>query len=117
MHRQPNRRLLRIGPLDSMSSMGRDVDEGASLHLDELILESQSCGTLQQHDEFALVLIVPKALGRCVAVGDDPLDAEGGLVEDRLDQFFGEARRNVGEEVGEGGHSCQIPSVSIFLRA
>ena len=69
--------------------MGRDVDARAGLHLDRLILESQSCGTLQKHNELVLVLIVPKALGRCVVVGNYSLDAEVRHLKDRLDKFFG----------------------------
>ena len=80
--------------------MGRDVDERAGLHLDRRILEPQPCRTLQQQNKLVLVLIVPKALGRCVAVRDDPLDAEAGLAEDRLDQFFGKAGVEISEEVG-----------------
>lgn len=101
MHRQPNRRLLRIGPLNTMPPMGRDVDERAGRHLDQLILEPQPGGTLEQQDEFALGLIVPEALGRGVALGDDPLDAEIRPFEDRLDEFLGKGGGEIGEEVGQ----------------
>lgn len=72
-----------------MPPMSRYVDERTWLHLDHLIFETQPSVTLQQQYELMLWLIVPKPIGRYVAVGDDPLDAEVGPAQDRLHQFLG----------------------------
>ena len=83
MHRQPDDRFVRRRPLDSILPMRRDVHEIAGHHLDRLhdALEAESRFTVQHPDPLVLILIEPEAVGRCVAVGDDPFDPHvGGVV-------------------------------------
>jgi hypothetical protein len=53
-------------------------------------LESQPGRPLQEQDPLVRLLIVPEALGRGVALGDDPLDAEAKCAQKRLDEFLGQ---------------------------
>ena len=110
MHRQPDRRLLWRRPLDSMPLVCRNVDEVPRLHLDCPILKPKPCRSLQHDDPFVLVLVVPEAFGRGLAVGDDSLDADLGGGQKRLDKLLGQVRREVGEEVGGDSHISSIPS-------
>lgn len=82
-----------------MSPLGGDVDVRPRLHFDQFVVEPQPNRSLQQNNEFVLHLIVSKALGRGVAVRDDPLDADIRLVENRLKEFFWQSGCDVGEEV------------------
>ena len=63
MNRQPDRRLIGRRPLDPVPFVRRNVDEIAGLHLERLILETQRCRSLQQHNPFMLLLIVPEPFG------------------------------------------------------
>ena len=77
MHGQPYRRHVGRHPFDSVASEGRTVDEIARLQFDRLVLEPQPSGPFQRDDPLALVLVVPDAIRRCVAVRDDLFDANG----------------------------------------
>src|SRR5579875_1343415 len=105
MDRHPDGRLVRVGPLDPMSPMSRDGDERTGPQFYRFLpLESQPGGSLQEEDPFGSLLVVPEALGRGVAQGDDPLDAEPWRAEERLDEFLVQVGGDVGEEIGEALH-------------
>ena len=75
MHRQPDGWLVRRRPCHAVPLMGGDVDVVAGLHLEDAIFELKSSRALQHGDPFVLILIVPKTLGRGMAVGDDPFNS------------------------------------------
>ena len=83
MHRQPDRRLVRRRPLNPVPFVRRDVDE-AGRHLQGSVLEPEPCSAHQDHDPLVLILVVPEAIGRSVAVGDDSLDADVGGIDEGL---------------------------------
>jgi hypothetical protein len=47
-----------------------------------------------------LVLMVPKPNGRCVAVGNVPLDADGSGFEQRGEKLAGQLLGKIGESMG-----------------
>src|SRR5579875_3434432 len=105
MHGEPNRRLMRVGPLDPVPPVGRDVEERPWPQFYRLLaLESQPGRTLHEQDPLVGILVVPEALGRSVAQRDDPFDAKARSAGERLDKFLGQIVGDVGEEVREAVH-------------
>ena len=101
MDRQPDGGHIGRGPIDPVPLVGRDVDEITWLHLDGqfVAIEAEPGCPFEDNDEFGLILIVPEAGRRGVAVRDDPLDAHVGSSEERLDQFIRQVRGEVGEKI------------------
>src|SRR3990172_5364903 len=62
MHSQPQGRLIRRRPFDSMLLVGRNVDPVPRPHFDDFILETKTCRSLQDSNPFVLRLIVPEAV-------------------------------------------------------
>src|SRR3954452_20579270 len=60
---EPNRRVVRVGPLDTVSPMRRDLDPipGAETARFGLVLEAQPRRAAQQQYPFGLVLVVPES--------------------------------------------------------
>lgn len=84
-----------------MANVRCDLDPVAGLHVehDVTVLEAQTGGTGQQHDELVVGLVVPEA-GRARLSGrDDALDAHAGRVDEKVDLLFGPARRQRREKV------------------
>src|SRR5205085_6790682 len=73
MYRQPNRRLIGCGPLDSVLLMCGDIQPISRLHSDRLFiaLEPEPCLTLHHRDPLVLVLVVPEAIRRGLDVRND----------------------------------------------
>ena len=67
---------------------------------------------LHQEHEFMLGLIVPEPFRRCLAVGDDPLNADVGGFEQGRDKFVRHLLAKVSEEVGGTSHSCYDGMIS-----
>ncbi len=63
------------------------------------ILKPQPSRALQHHDPLVLVLVVPEAFRRGVAVRDDSLDADVGVVEQRCDKLVGQVSAQLNEEI------------------
>src|ERR1700704_5116863 len=89
--RQPNRRLARVCPFDTMARVRRDVQIVTGLELAHLRLavEAQAGAAGQQYDPFGFILVVPEAGRACLPGGDDPLDAHVGCREQRGDVLIG----------------------------
>jgi len=80
-------------------SVGRDVEVVAGPHLDCPVLELDP-GSPPEHDHpLAGRLVVPEAIGRFMAVGNDSLDTDAGGLQEGGEEFL----RQVGGEVGEDG--------------
>src|ERR1700724_2589922 len=64
-HGEPDRRLGRVGPLDAVPAMRRDLQPVAGTKKARLclVLEAQPGRTGQQQNPFGLVLVVPEAFG------------------------------------------------------
>lgn len=101
MYRQPNRRLIGCGPLDPVLFVCWNVQPISRPHLNRLFvaLEPEPSFALNHHNPLVFVLVVPKAIGRSMAVRNDSLDADVGCIDERLDQFFQQALGNIGEKV------------------
>jgi len=103
----------------SRERASRDIHRIARLHLDGPILELDSSRSPQHDHPLVLVLVVPEAIGRNMALGNDSLDADVGGFEQGGDQLVGKVRGKVGEEVGHffteyhKSESCQPRSLII----
>ena len=64
-----------------------------------IMFEQQTGFASQNDDPFMFVLIVPKAVGTGVLRGDNALDAHVFRLDDRLDKFFRQLTRQIGEQV------------------
>jgi hypothetical protein len=88
-----------------MPPAGGDVDERTRPQVDRPIpLERQPRRSCQEQHPLVSLLVVPEALGRGVAEGDDPLDAEARRGEERLEEFPRQVGGDPVEEVREAGH-------------
>jgi hypothetical protein len=92
-----------------MLLMGRYVHEVAGFHLDHVIIELQPSPSFQHHDPFVLVLVVPEAFGRSVAVGHDSLDTHVGVVEQSSEKLVGQVPGHVNEEGVDEGWKQRFP--------
>ncbi len=90
VHGQPNCRLIRRRPINPVLLVVPDADEVAGLHLDGLVLETKSGRSLQHDDSFVLLLLVPESFGRGMAMGDDSLDADVDIFEQRGEKLVGQ---------------------------
>src|SRR5689334_22790948 len=91
MDREPDRRAVRRGPGDAMTTMRRQVDEVAGPELDDPALELEPRRADEQHDPLALLLVVPGPGRRGLAMRDDALDAAAWT------------RQQLGEDLAGGG--------------
>ena len=110
MNRQPHRRRLGLGRLHAMAHMRGNLDPIAGLHVDGDVafLEAQASRAGQQHDELVLGLIVPES-GRARLPGrDDALDAQPGLLDEKVDLLFVLAPRQCREKVA-ATQDCLTP--------
>lgn len=84
-----------------MADMGRDLDPVAGLHVEAHVafLEAQAGGAGQQHDELILGLVVPEAGWARLSGRDDALDAQPGLLDEKVDLLFGLTPRQRREEI------------------
>src|SRR6185437_9290070 len=109
MDRQPNRRLRRIRPLDTMAQVSRDVDERANLHLERLFtFEPQPCRSTHNQHPLIAGLIVPEARRACVAVGDDAFYAQSRRSQQRLEQFFRHGSRQITKQISGREHGWNL---------
>lgn len=103
-HGQPHCRFIGRRPFDPMLSMDRDVDVIARPHFDGLIVavKKQFCSTFQNDHPLVLVLIVPVPFGTGLPGRNDPFDADVVVLGEDFDEFLGQIRRQVGEEIVHG---------------
>ena len=101
MYRQPNGRLIRRRPLDSMAFVRPDIHVIAGPHFQEFVvtLELEPRCSLQHDHPLMLVLVIPEPIGGRMAVGDDPFDPHRLGIEESLQKLVGPIIRDVGEEV------------------
>lgn len=73
----------------------------AGLHVERLVVafKEQFRFTLQHDDPLILILIVPEAFGAGLAGGNDPLDTDVLVFDQRHDEFIWEIRWQTGEKV------------------
>jgi hypothetical protein len=79
--------------------MGRDVEVVAGDHFDNPVLELDPDSSLQHDHPLVLRLVVPKARGRIVALGNDSLDPDAVAYLQNEGELFGEMLGQVGEKV------------------
>ena len=75
---------------------------GSEGHL-ALVFDQQSGGAGQHHHPLILVLIVPRALWRDLAVGDNSLQPDARPLGQGLEHFFGRGIWQVGQQVAWHG--------------
>src|SRR5262249_23964805 len=100
-----------------MPCVGRNVDEVPRTELDDSVLEANAGPAAQHDDPLAPRLVVPESLRRRLAVRNDPLDPHTVGFEKRREDFLGQIRRHVGEEIGERGHDSSMLKPSALDRA
>src|SRR5438270_11707351 len=100
-HGEPNRWLVRIGPIDPMAAMRRDLDPiaGAKMPWLGLIREAQSRRAGQQHDPFRLILVVPETGRARLAERDNALDAQAWGGCERFGNFCGSGIGQIAQQV------------------
>ena len=104
VNRQPDRFLRRIGPIDAMPPVRRDVDEVAGIQFHDNVLESDPGGALEHQHPFVPVLVIPKIFGRRVSLGYDPFNANICRAEERLDKLVGQPLGQIAEDVRGVAH-------------
>jgi len=94
MHREPHGWRIGLRRLNAVADVRCDLDPVAGLQVDDVAaLEAQRRGAAQQHDELVVGLIVPEARGTRLAGRDDALDAQAGLVDQKIDLLLSLAPR------------------------
>src|SRR5262245_38260489 len=91
MDRQPDRRLARMSPFDTMARVRRDVQivTGLELACLGLAVEAQAGAAGQQHNPFGFILVVPEAGRTRLSGRDDPFDAHVRRCKQRGDVLAG----------------------------
>jgi len=82
-----------------MTGVRWQVDAIAGPEVNHSALQLQPSGSLQQQDPFTLFLVVPEAGRRGMPKRDDAFHADTGLRKQRLEMFFGQVTRQLGEEI------------------
>ena len=100
-HGQPDRFLIRRGPLHPVPFMRGDVDIAARRQVDGFIalLEAQRGLALDQQHPFMLALVVPETGRGMLAFGDDALDFDLARLQQALADFSWQAGRDGMEQV------------------
>lgn len=106
MNRQPDRYLVRIGPLHAVSCMRRDIKIIAALERDgvDAPFKEQCCSALKNKNPFGMFLVEPKSRRACLPVRDDPLDQQRSGGPKRGEVFACLRCRNVGKDVSGRDH-------------
>jgi hypothetical protein len=91
MNRQPHRRRFGSRGLDAMPHVRGNLDPIAGPHVERhvAVLEAQTGGAAQQHDELIVCLVVPEASWTRLAGRDDALDAHATLLDQKLELLLG----------------------------
>ncbi len=103
--RQPHRRRAGFGPGHPVPAMGRQEHAvaGTEHALLRLAFDGEPGAPAHEQNPFGLVLVVPEAVRRGLAVGDDALHANAVACEQRLDRFVGARRRKSASRFRIGG--------------
>lgn len=120
--RQPQGVYSRRGPFDAMAHMRGNIDVVArtKVHDRAVVRKAQAGGSLDQHDPFVLVLVIPEAGGRRMSMRDDAFDPGCAGSNEGFDNFSRQLCRNVVQQVGSfhrthlwltGGHSINLRRV------
>ncbi len=116
-HREPDGGGAGGGPFHAVAVMRRDVQAIARRQQAgmALVLEAQAGGATEQHDPFALGLVVPETGRAGLAAGNDTLNTHTWAAEQLVDPFGaggvarGQGSQQVGRDHGkprlEGGSS------------
>ena len=98
---EPHGRLGRIGPLDPVAPVRRDVEPvaGAEHAVVRLVGEAQPRRPREQHHPLGLGLVVPEPGRAPLPAGDDALDAQPRCGEKRVGDFAGARVRQVAQQV------------------
>ena len=82
-----------------MLLVGRDIHEIPGPHFQHPVLELEPGSPLEHQHPLGLILVVPEARRRAMAVGDDSLDADALAGPKNRGEFLWEFFRNRREEV------------------
>ena len=106
MNREPDRRLVRIGPRHAVSCTWWDIKIVTALECDgiDVLRKDKHRSALKNNNPFAVFLVEPKSRRACLPVRDDPLDQQrsGGP---KCGELFACLRgRNVGKDISGRDH-------------
>ena len=94
MDREPDRLRVGAGRFDSVALMRREQEAITHAHTPQpfgavRLLRAEHRASLQKHDPFVLLLVVPEPLRRTVPLGNDALDPNVRSTQERLLVFLG----------------------------
>lgn len=95
----PDGVLIRRGVFHPVANVRRDEDVVAWQKLKLPVLKSYDCAALQKQHPLPFLLVVPKAGGAGLSVGDDPFDTAVFVFEERLPYFAFKRVGQLGQNV------------------
>src|SRR6266487_5555890 len=93
MHGEPDGRVVRVGPFDAMTRVGRKVNVIARCEPDRfrMPLEPEDRRAPEQENPFGTILIVPEPRRARMRVGNDALDPQRRRPQQLRDLLLGAA--------------------------